>query len=101
MANTKVEFIVKAPLKDEVYLVGNIKTLGEWDPEKGVKLTYCEECGCYQASKLLPIDTNVEFKVVAGKTWDAVEKGTWGEEVANHAFVVTKGTKVEVEVYNF
>ncbi len=101
MANTKIEFLVKAPHKDELYLVGNVSALGEWNPAKGVKMTYCEECGCYTASKLLPVDTNVEFKVLAGKTWDAVEKGTWGEDVANHAFVATKGTKVEIEVYNF
>ena len=101
MANTKIEFLVKSPLKDELYLVGNVKALGEWDASKGVLLTYCAECGRYTASKMLPADTNVEFKVLAGKTWDAVEKGTWGEDVANHAFVATKGTKVEVEVLNF
>lgn len=101
MANTKVEFLVKAPIKDEVYIVGSIKALGEWDPAKAVKLSYCTECGQYQASKLLPLDTNIEFKVIAGKTWDYVEKGTWGEDVANHAFVARKGTKVEVEVFNF
>lgn len=101
MANTKVEFLVKAPCKDELYLVGNVPALGEWNAAKGAKLTYCNECGCYTASKLLPVDSNVEFKVLAGKTWDAVEKGTWGEDVANHAFVAVKGTKVEVEVLNF
>lgn len=101
MANTKVEFLVKAPVKKEVYLVGNVAALGEWDAAKGVKLSYCEECGCYTASKLLPVDANVEFKVLAGKNWDAVEKGAYGEDVANHAFVATKGTKVEIEVLNF
>ena len=101
MANTKIEFLVSAPVKDELYVVGNIPALGEWNAAKGVKLTYCAECGRYTASKLLPADTNVEFKVLAGKTWDAVEKGAWGEDVANHAFVAAKGTKVEVEVLNF
>lgn len=101
MANTKIEFLVSAPVKDELYLVGNIPALGEWNAAKGVKLTYCAECGRYTASKLLPADANVEFKVLAGKTWDAVEKGAWGEDVANHAFVAAKGTKVEVEVLNF
>ena len=101
MANTKIEFLVKAPVKADLYLVGNIPALGAWDAAKGVKLTYCEECGLYTASKLLPADTNVEFKVLAGKSWDAVEKGAWGEDVANHAFVAAKGTKVEIEVVKF
>ena len=101
MANTKVEFLVKSPVKGDLFVVGNVTALGAWDPSKGVKLSYCEECGCYTASKLLPVDENVEFKVLAGKTWDAVEKGAWGEDVANHAFVAAKGTKVEVEVVKF
>lgn len=101
MANTKVEFLVKAPVKKDLYLVGNVAALGEWDASKGVKLSYCEECGRYTASKLLPVDTNVEFKVLAGKSWDAVEKGSFGEDVANHAFVAAKGTKVEIEVVSF
>ncbi|MDE7263567.1 MAG: hypothetical protein K2N64_02775 [Anaeroplasmataceae bacterium] len=101
MANTRIEFLVKSPIKEELYIVGNVPALGDWNPAKGAKLSFCEECGCYTASKLLPIDSNVEFKVVAGKSWEHVEKGTWGEEVANHAFVVAKGTKVEIEVFNF
>ena len=101
MANTKIEFLVKAPAQAEVYLVGNVPALGDWNPAKGLKLTYCADCGCYTGSKLLPADTNVEFKVVAGKSWDAVEKGTWGEDVANHSFVAVKGTKVEIEVVRF
>ncbi len=101
MANTKVEFLVKAPAGLELYLVGNVTALGEWNEAKGVKLTFCEECGSYTASKLLPAGENIEFKVLAGKSWDAVEKGAWGEDVPNHAFVAAKGIKVEVEVSRF
>ncbi|MDE5715329.1 MAG: hypothetical protein K2I42_04275 [Anaeroplasmataceae bacterium] len=101
MANTKVEFLVKAPAGNDLYLVGNVLALGEWNATKGVKLTYCDECGLYTASKLLPAGENIEFKVLAGKSWDAVEKGTWGEDVPNHAFVASKGIKVEVEVVRF
>ncbi len=101
MANTKIEFLVKAPTTGDLYLVGNVKALGEWDASKAVKLNYCEECGKYTVSKLLPLDSFIEFKILAGKTWDKVEKGTWCEDIANHTFVATKGTKVEIEVYNF
>ncbi len=101
MANTKVEFLIKAPKEKELYVVGNVPALGDWNPEKGMKLTFCEECSCYTGSKLLPVDSNIEFKVVAGKDWNGVEKGQWGEEVSNHAFVAVKGTKVEVVVASF
>ena len=101
MANTKIEFLVKAPKKEEVYLVGNVKALGEWDASKGILLTYCKELNCYHASKMLPLDAKIEFKVLAGKTWEQVEKGTWFEDVPNHSITAKKGTKVEVEVANF
>ena len=98
MANTKVEFFVKAPAGLNLYLVGNVSALGEWDASKAVKLTYCDECGNYTLSKLLPAGENVEFKVLSAKSWDAVEKDVWKNDVPNHAFVVAKGSKVEVEV---
>ena len=43
----------------------------------------------------------VEFKVLAAKSFDAVEKGAYGEELQNHSFVASKGLTVEVEVVNF
>ncbi len=101
MANTKVEFLVKAPTDLDLYIVGSVTALGEWNAEKGVKLTYCAECGKYTASKMLPAGENVEFKVVADKNWNAAEKGMYGEDLPNHAFVAAKGTKVEVEVVKF
>ena len=50
---------------------------------------------------MLPAGENVEFKVVADKNWNAAEKGMYGEDLPNHAFVAAKGTKVEVEVVKF
>lgn len=98
MANTKIEFLVKAPEGLDVFICGNKSVLGDWDASKAVKLSYCADCGLYTASKLLPAGEVVEFKVLKAKNWDAVEKGSWNEDVANHQFVAEKGTKVEVEV---
>ncbi len=97
MANTKVEILVKAPAGLDLYLVGNVTALGEWNPSKAVKLEYCDVCGNYKVSKLLPVDENIEFKVLAAKSWDAVEKDGYNNDVPNHTFVATKGSKVEVE----
>lgn len=103
MANTKIQFLVKANnvSTNELYLVGNIKALGEWNAEKAVTLTYCAECGYFTVAKMIPAGETVEFKVLAAKTWDAVEKGIWCEDVMNHSFVAAKGVKVEIEIANF
>lgn len=102
MANTKVEFKVAVNTScEEVYLVGSVSVLGEWNPKKAVKLEYCEECKKYTVSKMLPAGETVEFKVLAAKSWDAVEKGANGEEVENHVIVPAKGLSVEVEVESF
>lgn len=102
MANTKVEIkVAVATSVKEVYIVGSVASLGAWNPKKAVQLEYCEACGKYSVSKLLPAGETVEFKVLAGKTWEAVEKGLNGEELENHTIVPAKGLSVEVEVLNF
>ena len=102
MANTKVEIkvAVNTPC-EEVYVVGSVPALGEWNPKKAVKLEKCEACGKYTVAKLLPAGEPVEFKVLCAKTWDSVEKGYNGEELPNHTMVPNKGLCVEVEVECF
>ena len=102
MANTKVEFKVSAPLDVEaVYVCGSVKGLGDWDVKKAVELKKCPECGKFVVTKMLPLGETVEFKVLADKTWDAIEKGSAGEELTNHSFIAEKGLVVEVEVSKF
>ena len=100
MANTKVSIKVVAKAK-KLYIVGSTKNLGEWDPKKAVELEYCEKCNAFFTDKLLPAGETVEFKVLNAKNWANVEKGTNGEEVANHSFTAAKGLEVVVEVTNF
>ena len=98
MAKVTVKFVVKANTK-KAYLVGSSSNLGAWDSAKAVALTL--EDGVFTASKQFDANDYVEFKVLAAKTFDAVEKGVYGEEVANRTFTATKGLKVEAEVANF
>lgn len=98
MAKVTVKFIVKANSK-KAYLVGNQANLGNWDPAKAVELT--KEDGVFSLSKQFDENANVEFKVLASKTFAAVEKGENGEEIANRTFTATKGLKVNVYVANF
>lgn len=100
MANTKVTIKVVSKAS-KLFLVGSTKNLGAWDAKKAVELEYCEKCGAFFTDKLLPAGEVVEFKVLTAKSWDNVEKGAWGEEVANHSFVAEKGLEVVVEVNNF
>ena len=100
MANTKVVIKVVAPA-EELYLVGSTKNLGAWDAAKAIKLEFCAECNAYHTTKMLPAGEVVEFKVLSAKDWANVEKGVYGEEVANHSFVAEKGLVVEVSVSNF
>ncbi|MBR4496827.1 MAG: hypothetical protein IKP12_06835 [Acholeplasmatales bacterium] len=98
MAKVTVKFVVKANAK-KAYIVGSSENLGAWNPANAVALT--KEDGVFTLSKQFDADAYVEFKVLAGKTFDAVEKGVYGEEVANRTFTATKGLKVEAQVANF
>jgi len=101
MANTKVVIKVAAKDAKEVYVVGNTQALGAWDAKKAVKCDFCTECGKFVLSKMMPAGEPVEFKFLAAKTWDAVEKGAYGEELENHGLVPAKGLVAEFEVVNF
>ena len=98
MAKVTVKFVVKAN-SEKAFIVGSTDNLGAWNAAKAVALT--QENGVFTASKQFEANANVEFKVLAAKSFDAVEKGVYGEEVANRTFTATKGLKIEAEVVNF
>ena len=85
---------------EKVYVVGNTANLGAWDAKKAVELK-ATEAGKFEVSKKFDANSTVEFKVLSAKDWEAVEKGMWGEDLANHTFTATKGLAVEVGVSNF
>lgn len=84
---------------EKVYVVGNATNLGAWDAKKAVELK--GENGKFEVSKKFDADAVVEFKVLAAKDWNAVEKGIWDEDLENHTFKASKGLVVEVGVDHF
>lgn len=98
MASVKVTFIVHSSAKS-LYLVGNTKNLGEWDPKNATKLE--KEGDVFTTSKLFENLSTVEYKFLKDKSYDYVEKGEYGEEVQNRSLVAVKGLKVEDTVENF
>ena len=101
MAKTKIEFIINAPEGLNLSIVGSSQELGNWNDKSSVELKYCSDCQKYKIAKMLEVGSSHEFKVIANKSWENVEKGTYGEDVANHAFIANKGTKVEINIPRF
>ena len=100
MANCKVVFNVKAP-SQEVYLVGSVKGLGNWNVENAVKLTYNEETETFTVAKMLPVGEFIEYKLLGGKDWSLAEKGIWNEELGNRSFTANPKEVVEIIVTSF
>ena len=85
---------------EEVYLVGNTKNLGNWDTKKAVKMTKLSD-NTFKVQKRFLIGENVEYKVLATKVWENVEKGIFNEEVENHHFEGAKGHFEDIFVHYF
>jgi hypothetical protein len=97
-----VAFAVSVPVgfeRADIFICGDIAALGAWVPRAALALV--PENGIYKRTISLPRGQRVEFKVVAGKDWDTVEKGVWWEEVQNHSFVADADKIVELHVYHF
>ena len=113
MANTKVnnatlKIVVKladnAQLnQNEIYAVGNIAKLGNWDVENAVTLKYVKSLFyiAYAVRRSIPVGTNVEFKLLNAKSWNNVEKGIFTEEIRNHNVTVNEKTTVVIDVYHW
>lgn len=97
---TFVAYLTKNAKKYEnLYICGNCAKLGNWNPEKAVPLKKTK-CGNFRLSRKFPVDSHIEYKLLAGKDWKYVEKGIYGEEIANHSQVV-EGNTVSPVVITF
>ena len=85
---------------EEVYLIGNTKNLGAWETKKAVKMNKIND-NTFTLRKRFYLNTEVEYKVVASKTWGNVEKGIFAEDVENHHFVAEKGHFEDIFVHSF
>ncbi len=97
--SASVEWIVRVPKqtpKDAtIYIIGSENDLGAWRPP-GKQLVRRAD-GAYSARVKLPRGASVEYKVTRG-SWETVEKGPKGEEIANRVIKVEKDAVVEIEV---
>ena len=102
MKKVKVLFNVspKTPC-DNLYIVGSIKNLGNWNPKKATQLKFNDELNAYVCTKFLPENELVEYKFITKKDWEGVEKGIWNEEISNRTIVPTKGLILNLTIETF
>ena len=96
IAAAQVEFRVRVPdqpVPDMVFLTGDAAALGTWDPA-GVPLR--NEGGVWTVTVPLAAGVPYAFKVTRG-SWETVEKGPNGEELADRGGVAVDGV-VEIQV---
>lgn len=72
--------------EEEVFIAGNIKQLGAWQPN-GLKLDRTEAF-VFGADFSVPAGTRIQFKVTRG-SWQTVEKDRLGKDIANREVVAT------------
>ncbi|MDW8263579.1 MAG: CBM20 domain-containing protein, partial [Phycisphaerales bacterium] len=95
----KIEFVVTVPADtppdSPVFLAGNLPSLGPWKPD-GLRLQRRDD-GQYHAVLEMPRDFRLEYKITRG-TWQTVEKGAAGEELANRTLLPDQPRRVAVRV---
>lgn len=89
----------EATSADELYITGNIPELGGWDVSKAVKLR--RKGGRYLTSVEYGSDMILEFKILNKKDWNGVEKGTWGEEIANHQVNPSETRNLDIDIHKW
>lgn len=92
----QVEFRVRVPdqpVAEAVFLTGDLLALSGWDPA-GVPLRSVD--GVWTTTVQLPAGANYAYKITRG-SWDTVEKGPNGEELADRRGVAADGV-VDVDV---
>lgn len=94
-----VTFIVTVPAGtpagSPIWLSGNHERLGQWNGA-GARLTPRAD-GRFIVRLDLPLGAALEYKVTRG-SWDTVEKGPAGEEIANHTHLVEGPATLETTV---
>ena len=94
-----VEFFVSVPKdtdgKATLYIAGNLEAVGNWKTDV-LALKRLDD-GRYYAKVRLPDGAKLEYKITRG-SWETVEKGKDGSEIANRQLTVAPGMKVEIDV---
>ena len=88
-----VTFLVTAPeTTAQVILVGNLPSLGSWNPSQGRKLVPLGE-GRFRLSLALPESTMIEYKLTRG-SWETEALSEEGGIPGNYRLIVTKDTTI-------
>jgi len=94
-----IEWVVSAPAntpKDAtLFIIGSSAELGAWQPP-GKALARRAD-GKFTVRVRLSRGRPVEYKITQG-SWESVEKGPTGDEIANRAFRAAKDATVDIEV---
>lgn len=97
-----LDFVVTVPPwtppEDTIYLRGDVAALGAWEGDPFPLARGDDDR--WRGTIEVPTGATVAFKVTRGG-WETVEKGAFGEEIANRAVVAAPDLQVEVEVQNW
>ena len=97
----KVTFIVSVPdytpENDSVYIAGDFNS---WNPgDESYRLKKLPDCR-WAINLTFPYGKTIEFKFTRG-SWETVEKGKSGEEIANRRFTFKESGTYEFTVYHW
>ena len=93
------EFELDETIYNEIYLVGNVDELGNWNPENA--LTLVKKNNVYTKTKTFFAGEKIEFKFLLNKTFDKVELDENFVEIANREFVCNESQTINLTVKNF
>lgn len=98
-ARVAVTFVVHAPEStpagESLHIPGNVPELGPWDPGRHALARL--DARTHTTTIALPAGFPFEFKITRG-SWETVEKGPHGEEIANRRHAVARAETVVVRV---
>ena len=96
----KIDLLVRVPANTtgKVFISGSIEPLGLWKPD-GLPLERVDD-NTHRATLSLKKGTGLEFKVTRG-TWETVERGEKGEDIANRFLTADADKTVTITVANW
>ena len=94
-----IEWVVQVPKdtpKDSaLFVIGSPAELGAWNPPGHALVRRAD--GAFTARARFKPGVTVEYKITRG-SWETVEKGPNGEEIANRVLKVEKDAVIEIEI---
>jgi predicted alpha/beta superfamily hydrolase len=86
------------PPQDQIYIAGDFNEWNPGDPEYALLKNEYQKW--YYTSVEVPEGTHILYKFTRG-SWETVEKGPNGEEIADRQFTFGNGDTVDIIIYNW